>query len=70
MPASRLIRKSLIEGANLVNIAANKVGGLEKLAAITGYKLQSLVNSRNKNLVSRKLEKTLLEYIQPQPKVA
>lgn len=64
MPASRLIRKTMIEGAKLVNLAAQKAGGLEKLAEITGYKFDSLVNSRNKNLVSRKLEKSLLQFLE------
>lgn len=64
MPASRLYRKTVIEGAKLVNLAAQKAGGLEKLAEITGYQFDSLVNSRNKNLVSRKLEKILLNFIE------
>lgn len=65
MPASRLVRKTVIEGAKLVNLAAQKAGGLENLARVTGYKTESLVNSRNKNLVSRKLENSLLEYLEP-----
>lgn len=71
MPASRLVRKTVIEGAKLVNLATQKAGGLESLAKITGYKFESLVNSRNKNIVSRKLEQALLQLIEsPQTQAA
>jgi len=63
MPASRLLRKVTIEGRDLVNLAAQKAGGLEKLAEAIGYKYDSLLSIRNSGLVSRKLERTLQEYL-------
>ena len=68
MPASRLIRKVTIEGRELVNLAAQKAGGLEKLAQAINYSYDSLISIRNNGLLSRKLEKILQAYLQQDQK--
>ena len=70
MPASRLLRKVTIEGREIVNLAAQKAGSLEKLAEAINYRYDSLVSIRNAGLLSRKLEKILQAYLQSDQKEA
>ena len=63
MPASRLLRTNIVDGRQLINVAANKAGDLKQLAQVIGYNYESLLAIRNNGMVSRKLEKKLQEYL-------
>ena len=66
MPASRLLRTNIIDGRQLINVAANKAGDLKNLAQVIGYNYESLLAIRNNGMISRKLEKRLQEYLSQQ----
>ncbi|GEM_PF-6250640 len=66
MPANRLPRTHIVDGRQLINIAANKAGNLKQLSQVIGYGYESLLSIRNTGMVSRKLEKKLQEYLSEQ----
>ena len=59
MPASRLPHTHFVDGRQLINMAANKVGDLKQLSEIIGYGYESLLAIRNNGMLTKKLQKKI-----------